>query len=364
MDALAAAARGQLTALAEAVEGEARRLVRPRGELAGEGGDGRLVLGQSLFSGLRKTEAIVLSQSETRREEFQYQNIWRLLKTETTVAFYSVIQLETDIADLQNILKQMRERVEELKKRTQLGKSRESEILAVESQMATFQAQQEKSKGERAEAMETISRLIGVDSAVLALSDDTPAVNEPGNLDNYLETVKSRPDIETARQDVLIQSARVRITRGSLLPELDLDGSWHTNRSGSLSDGKWDTTLSLDIPLFQGGTVRNKLKEDVSRQQELENIVILRQCDAATEVQKLYQAVLSSYNQAQSYQEAYRKAGKSYQLQLRDYRFGLVNNLDVIQAMSMLSDTKRNMDRSLIQLKSDQAVLDIAADKE
>jgi outer membrane protein len=336
------------------------------GVYAGEEADSRLAVNQPLFYGFRKTEAITLSRVDIRREGFQYRNVYRALNAVVTQAFYAIVQVDADVANIQNTLKLLQDRVQELNERMRLGKSRESEILAVESQIATLRAQQESSRGDRAKAAESLSRLIGVDSALLALNDDTPPVEDAGPSEKYLEAVKSRPDIEVARQDAIIQSSRVRITKGLLLPTFNLDGSWYAARSGSLSGSigsTWDTSLSLDIPLFQGGITRGRVNEELSRQRELEDGISLLMRDATAEVRQLYKALVSSLDQTAAYKDAYDKAEKSYQLQLRDYRFGLVNNLDVLQAMTMMLDARRNMDRTLIQVKSDKALLDIAVMK-
>ena len=49
-------------------------------------------------------------------------------------------------------------------------------------------------------------------------------------------------------------------------------------------------------------------------------------------------------------------------MQVRDYRYGLVNNLDVIQSISSLLDVKLNLDRSIIQVKVNKILLKIATE--
>lgn len=331
------------------------------GENDSEGADSYFTVSQPLFYGFSKKEAVNLSKNDIKKEEFQSKSVLRTLKAEVIQSFYSVIQAETNIVNIQNTLKIMQDRMQELNERARLGKSRESEMLAVESQIATLVAQQEKTEGERAKNIETLSRLIGVDSSVLKLSDDTPVVEDAGTLEKYLETVKNRSDVEVARQDAIIQNSKVRITEGSMLPTLNLDGSWYTLRNGNSSD--WNVLATLEMPLFQGGILRGKVKEEISRRQELENKISLITRDATAEVKKLYKTLASSINQVTAYKNAFNKSEKSYQFQLRDYKLGLVNNLDVIQAMTLMSDAKLNLDKALIQVKSDKAILDNAVEQ-
>ncbi len=46
-------------------------------------------------------------------------------------------------------------------------------------------------------------------------------------------------------------------------------------------------------------------------------------------------------------------------VQLKDYRMGLVNNLEVIQAMMSVYDAKRSLDKAAAQMKLNKVLLDI-----
>lgn len=327
----------------------------------GAGMDSRLTVSQPLFTGFKNKETIALSQVTVHSKELQYQNVARLLKTKVTQSFYTIVSAESDIKNIQNTLTFMQNRLEELKDRVRLGKSRESEVLAIESQIATLNAQLEKSKGDRAKEMETLACLLEIEPTIITLNDNTPIIEESGKLETFLETVKSRPDIESARQEVMIQSAKIKISKGAMLPTLKLDGTLYAARSGNTSI--WDTAVSIDMPLFAGGILRSKIDEDVSRLRELEIQIALITCNANAEVRRLHTTLISSLNQVSALKDAYTKSEKSYQLQLKDYQLGLVNNLDVIQAMATMSDVKRNLDKAVIQVKNDKAMLDIAVMK-
>jgi outer membrane protein TolC len=149
------------------------------------------------------------------------------------------------------------------------------------------------------------------------------------------------------------------IARGALLPTLDLDASYYAGRDDSMTGSKWDATLNLGLPLFSGGILRGRLDEERSRLKEAE--FNLDQINRETEkiIRQMYKAALSSQNQARAYKVAYEKTTKNYQMQLNDYRYGLVNNLDVLSALTSMLDAKRNFDRASIQSQIDKAVLEL-----
>ena len=61
-------------------------------------------------------------------------------------------------------------------------------------------------------------------------------------------------------------------------------------------------------------------------------------------------ALESSRVQKKTLEQAYQKSKASYDLQLREYRLGLVNNLEVIQALNTLLDMKRSLDKTDVQM--------------
>lgn len=55
------------------------------------------------------------------------------------------------------------------------------------------------------------------------------------------------------------------------------------------------------------------------------------------------------------------KAQNSYNETLRDYRLGLVNNLDVLSSLNLYLDSKRNSEKTKIQAMMNLKLLEAAA---
>ncbi|MCB4792854.1 MAG: TolC family protein [Elusimicrobia bacterium] len=326
----------------------------------GEQADSRFNISQPIFNGFKNSYGIKAAKSLVTKEELLYKVLYKDFEVSVTQSFYTVIQLQADIQNIQSSEKLLQDRIIELNERVRLGKSRESEVLAVESQIATLKAQEESRKGNLANALESLSFLTGIDSSELNIIDDSSGVQDLEILEKYIAKVNDWPEIEAARQDIVFQTNAVNIAKGSRLPSLDLDGSYYTNRSGSLSSSNWEALFTFDMPLFQGGIIKGKLNEESSILNQYEQALSLAQRQATSLVKKLYQAAVSSLGQVSAYKDAYEKAQKSYQIQLKDYRFGLVNNLDVLQAMTAMLDAKRSYDKALVQAKIDKANLEIA----
>ncbi|OQA91684.1 MAG: outer membrane channel protein [Elusimicrobia bacterium ADurb.Bin231] len=330
-------------------------------DTSGEGMDSKFVLNQPLYKGSKKTLLIDYSKAYIEKEKLDYLTLARELDIEVTYAFYNLVRIDSDIANLSNTFKLMTDRLNELSDRVKLGKSRDTEVLSVESQIASLRAQLETYYGERAKHIETLSFLTGVAPDSIAVNDDMPPVKDVAPLEKYTGLIRHRSDVESARQELLMQTFKTRSAKGSALPGINLSGAWHTHRNGNLSGVGWETLFSLDIPLYQGGILKGGLAEEKSRLKEYETMLSLAIRQAELNIKTLYNDCIASVKQVEALKSAYQKSVENYNLQLRDYRYGLVNNLDVIQTMMSMSDTKLTLDRTLIQAKSDFAVLEITS---
>jgi outer membrane protein TolC len=326
--------------------------------------DSYFSVNQPLFYGLRDFQAYRQAKNQVTTEGYVYENVERDLRSQTANAFYSLVLVNADIDNLRSSEKILENRITELTERVRLGKSRDSEILMVQSQIAGLKAQEESDNGLRANAVEDLAFLTGLQPSSISVKDDMPAVNSLEPIEVYLNSGKRRSDIEAAESDVVSEKYSLDIANGARLPTLNLLAYWYTHRDTAYPGSNWDTFITLNFPLFQGGSLNAKIVEETSRLKEYDHRLSLVTRQTISEIRKLYQQAISSIKQSVAYQDAYDKAAKSCKMQLQDYRYGLVSNLAALESISSMLDAKRNLDRALIQAKVDKILLEIAASKQ
>ncbi|MBL0059906.1 MAG: TolC family protein [Elusimicrobia bacterium] len=96
--------------------------------------------------------------------------------------------------------------------------------------------------------------------------------------------------------------------------------------------------LNLDVPLFQGGTVKARVADARSGLQQAQLSLDYLERQIQSDVKKAYEAWTASLEESQSLEEAYQASKKSYDAQRREYRLGLVTNLDVLNAMNLMQN--------------------------
>jgi outer membrane protein len=298
------------------------------------------------FAGLRQTRALIGAQNE------DYQNARLSLFKDVLQNYYNILTIERDMSNLEEEIRQNEEREKDIRGRVRIGRSRQAELLNVQATIATLRAQIEQLRGQRQVARDTFAFLTGLDPET-PLRDAEEVPEQFGPLTDYLAGLEQRPDVQANEKRLVASQESVRVARGAHLPSIDLNGNYYLDRPGYLKDINWDVTLALTVPIYAGGALQSKVREAASQRTQAELSVSQVRRLAEQEIRSLYQTVLLDRAQLHAFDQATSAARRSFEAQSREYRLGLVTNLDVLQALTAYLENQRALDRSRFTLKLD-----------
>jgi outer membrane protein len=316
---------------------------------------------QNLFQGLKEITALKLSKVDKAQQVDRWKDAKRLLYQDVAVSFYTIAQIEMDLASDQKILQVLRSRLGELNDRVELGKSRASELLAQEADISLLEAGIEKEKGLKAVAYQMLAFLTGLDPQP-PISYGNPIQNGSKKLEAYLSTIDQRPDVLASQKGVELAKGEVKIRKGDLLPNANAEFNYYPYRVGFQKDIHWDAIFRLGIPVFNFDTFGfiNDAKA-VAKQSEYKAEEVRRL--AESEVKSDYDAFQSSLKQIVKYQRAAKKSEESYRAQVGDFQLGIITNLDVLQAQRVWFASLNQLNDAIAQAWTDQVKLEIASGK-
>ena len=337
----------------------------PAGELSTSTSPNRQTLAkltatQPLFRGFRDFAALRQTQALLGAQNQDYLGARTQLFKDVTQNFYTVLSIEQDLKNLDEEINQNLDREKELNSRVRIGRSRIGEVLSVQSTISTLRAQVEQLQGQLGTAREAFAFLSGLaPTTLLRDTEDLPANLEP--LDEYLARLELRPDVKASQQRLSAAQENTTVARGAHLPSLDLNANRYLERTGNLKDSNWDVGIALTVPIYAGGLLQSRVSEAVSQstQAELSASQVRRQ--AEQEIRSVYQSVVFDRSQLDALEKATDSARKNYEAQRRDYRLGLVTNLDVLQALTEFQQNQRALDRARFTTKLDYLTLQAAA---
>jgi NodT family efflux transporter outer membrane factor (OMF) lipoprotein len=192
----------------------------------------------------------------------------------------------------------------------------------------------------------------------------------PGALENSLQTrrpipvapleivagvpadvLRRRPDIRGAERQLAAQTAQVGVATAALYPSLSLSGSisWQSLTASDLLDGFRNerTGVSLSLPIFNGGALRQNIKVQNALVQQALAVYEATVLAAYEEVENALDAWSSEQRRHESLVQAAASARRASELALVQYNSGLVDFQTVLTA-----------DRQLISLEDSLAVSD------
>ena len=314
---------------------------------------------QTLFAGFREFAAMKGQKKEIAARQDTVIRAKILLYEDVANLFFTIADRDREMDSLTNLLRLSSDRVQELKKRVAIGRSRESEILSTESQTANLESRLEAARGFREAALAVLNTLLGVQAT--AILDDRPEALPPAPLDRYLDRVAQRPDVAAAESRRLSRGHFVDSAKRIYWPTLDLTGNYYVKRVGANEPIDWDALLLLNAPFYTSGQTQSlvRLAESDERSAALQLSQVRREAEG--EVRERHRNLLSLLAQVEKLKRSEDLARRNYTAQQKDYRLGLVTNLDVLTALNIWEDTQSALDTARLAAKNVALRLDLAA---
>jgi outer membrane protein len=274
-------------------------------------------------------------------------------------SFYNLKIAQTDVKNLSSLLTFSKERLSEIRSRAQIGRSRKGELVEAEAQLHTAESQYQQGVMELRQIEKNFEFLTQIGPEDIPELGDIPKLDK--KLESFLHQLKQRPDILAARQQIKVADYQVNVSKGGHYPSLDLVGNYYIDRTGILATSEWDAGIVLSIPFFQGGGVQSSIREAVASKAIAELTAHESVRVAEREMSILYQNYLQLQEQLKTLEQALKKSEEAYKLNKKDYQFGLVTNLDVLQSLNSFIQTKRSYDSLLTMAHMNFKSLEAAA---
>lgn len=314
---------------------------------------------QPIFAGFREFAAMKGQKSEILASQESVFRSKILLYEDVAQLFYMVADRDREIESLQTLIQLSQDRIRELKKRVAIGRSREGEVLSTESQSANLESRLEAAKGFREASLQVLNTLLGVQAT--ALLDDQPEATTPAPLSDYLDSLAQRPDVQAAEARLQARRHYTEAARRRYWPTLDVAGNYYVKRTGFNEPIDWDVLFTLDAPIFTGGETKSILRQAESDERASTFTLSATRRTAQREVRERHRNLLSLLAQINKLRRSAELAERNYAIQQKEYRLGLVNNLDVLSALNIWQESQVALDTTLLAAKNVALRLALAA---
>jgi len=302
----------------------------------------KFTFSQPLFSGFKEFAAMRGSKSEKELRRLEKARAEQLLMVDVSDAFHLLLEQREDLRILNSIRETLRARISELESRERIGRSRPSERVAAQAQLYRVESDWELAQSRETVATQLLGFLTGLD-AVGDLQGPGPALPAVQPRETYLTLAPGRPDVKAAEQALQISKQRVAAARAGFFPTVGLDGNYYVDRSGAAQDVKWDASLNVNVPIFQGGKASGAAKEAESLLHQAEIRLQQARRTALQEIRDAYAQYDGAQARVRALTQALEATEESYQMEEQEYRLSLVSNLEVLSTLQTLQDARRDL---------------------
>jgi NodT family efflux transporter outer membrane factor (OMF) lipoprotein len=291
-----------------------------------------------LFGGERRQLEGLAAQVDVQRATEHATYVTLLSNIVNTVVAKAAYRAEIDAT--RQLIDLQREQVKLAEVQYQAGTQPYSNVLSLESQLASYEATIPQLEQKLAQSDDLLATLVGhvpaewsppqIDLKDLKLPSELP-VSLPSDL------VRQRPDILIAEATAHAASASVGVATAAMLPSVTLNGSYSatgtaTNRLFASGTRGWSFGAVATAPLFEGGTLwfnRKAAVENYTQAMALYRQTVL---GAFGQVADALRALDHDSTALDAEDEALSTARQALHLVETNYEAGLDTYLDVLNA--------------------------------
>lgn len=262
--------------------------------------------------------------------------------------FYQIIGSDADIGNLHESERIYRERIRTLKARARIGRSRDAEVLAAQTQLDAIIAQIKAAASQRDIAQRRLAWLTGL-TPPLALTDRLNLADLKLNPAQQ----KVLPTVEAAKARVALAESRIEEARSVNKPRVDVIAAHAWNYP--FPDGEQANRLSFGVgltwTLYDAGEVEANVSTAVIERNQANVTQSLQTRENTLIREQAEQAFRDGLVQIRLYDQALAAAERNVKLQQDEFENGLLTNLEVMQALDQRLQIKRNRDQAIYNAK-------------
>ncbi len=263
--------------------------------------------------------------------------------------FLEAIKLEKELKALTEQEQTLNDRVKTLNQRARIGRNRQTDSIAAQSQLARVMAEKSKVERQLISAKNQLKNFTGLEQ--INPIETGFGFNELSPSPNWDQGIMNNP-LVTANE-LLAKNAEkeIKAAQGSFLPTLDLDGNYYLDRAGILRDSQWDVSVNARWNLFAGGADAAEIRIRTLQKMQLS----ARLTEIKNNMKNDYEALKKEFalhkKISQQLRSAVDLAQKNYRQHIVEANQGLVSDLEALRTLEDYLQTRRTYDQQIFDLQ-------------
>ncbi|PKL90610.1 MAG: hypothetical protein CVV21_11760 [Candidatus Goldiibacteriota bacterium HGW-Goldbacteria-1] len=308
-----------------------------------------------LFSGLSRINYYLAGTSMEASFEKSAQYSRMLAEEEAISVYFEGASLAMETENYSASYNLMEKRLKELKRRETIGKARKSEVASSEVRYYSLNAQLIQYENSLHKIKDEISLMAGAEAEEFILPQCINIQISNFDADSAAE---NNPLIQSQKEKFNYAQRSAWAQAGSFLPVVSLSASHKLGEDNYRYTGP-SVSLFAEWSIFEGGARIAQTAAAVSAAKAAEQDYEDAKRFMKLKISGIFNDYQASLKRKEVLKLAYEAAEKSAKEQEKDYYLGNVSNLEVLQAMMDVTDSKRAYDRESAMLLKYSMLLDL-----
>ena len=300
-----------------------------------------------LWGKLKDEEKAALADYKTA--EFNYQASRLSLAASAARFWFGTIEAKLQHKLAQDTEKSFQNTLSIIEGRYKNGLTDALDVSLAKADVANAKENTSQRKFNVEQAIRSLEVLLGkYPSAELKTKEELPVITAPLPAGLPAELLQRRPDILAAFQNLKARKLRLSSNKKDLLPGITIVASTD-KESSSLNklfennNYLWSLAGNLSQPIFQGGRIRNRIKQQSARKDRAEAELALVILEAYEEVENALANEKNLIEKEKQIQTALKESEQAYELSKQKYSKGLLNITTLLNSQRRLFTAKRKL---------------------
>jgi len=312
-------------------------------------------LDQSLSLGGRELIAYSIAKERIKKALQDFDSVRNEHIMEVTGAYFELLKAEKAVEIAEANLQRLTRHRDATKKRFDVGELTKTALLRAEAELKGAEAELLRARNNLRLKKALLKKVVGIEGEIEIREEPISVELGPLIGDCKLDTLeclkeralKERPEIKAMIIQRRIAEKEVRYASSSYWPTITIEGVYQRDESEPSTtfgpDKEIYGILRIEFPFFEGGLRRAEVAQAMARLRQVEYGLSELKRRIATEVEEAYLDLLTISGTLDSLKAEEEYARENFSAISRQFEYGLVDGLDVIDANTLLLTTEREL---------------------
>jgi outer membrane protein len=304
---------------------------------------------QSFTLNGKELTALEIAKTDIQRSEYELDATTEGYLFETASAYYDVLKAQEAVAISEANVRRLETQVNSVKARLKLEEVAQTELFRTNAELSGAEKDLIVAQNQLRLARAVLARLVDLpDTYDLITPPDATIADEAAGLETLkLKALDNRAEMRALNLAVKLAADEVKFTRGDYWPSVGITGMYANSDAKPSEPYEPIESLSVGVNLtfriYDGGLRRANLEQALARKRQAEQ----QQRDTAravgVEVERAYLNLSTRKSTLTALEKQLRFALENYKAVERQFKYGMANSVDVVDANTLLTTAERQL---------------------